>query len=166
LKSNYDYVRIIDRNEWFCACLRGRSGIFPRTHFLCNNVKKALFSGVYSMATHGYAIVLSNSSEICDNCDNCVWRTFLILIIYTGSWILLKRPRWTLLTKSKQNQVLMGIMSAINSVYILNTHWFVWRGQFSYIKSILTIYQMSNIQSTPIQKNDIFALATLPLLNE
>ena len=48
---------LIEMND-FAHCLRGRSGIFPRTPFLCNNVKKALFSGVYSMATHGYAIVL------------------------------------------------------------------------------------------------------------
>jgi hypothetical protein len=55
------------------------------------------------------------------------------------------QTRWTLLTKSKQNQVLMGIMSAINSVYILNTHWFAWCGHFSYIESKLTIHCVMDI---------------------
>ena len=45
---------------------------FQERIFVCNNVKKTLFP-VYIVWLHmAMLLCFSNSSEICDNCDNCV----------------------------------------------------------------------------------------------
>jgi hypothetical protein len=64
---------IVKINILFCACPRGRSGVFPRALFFLNNVKKKNFFPRYIVWQHMVMILcFDSSSEICDNCDNCV----------------------------------------------------------------------------------------------